>query len=383
MIDGDRFIAALQGQGIDYVTGVPCSFLTPLMNAAISRSDLDYVGATSEGEAVALAAGAWLGGRMGVAMMQNSGLGNAVNPLTSLCHTLDIPCLLIVTWRGAPDLHDEPQHADMGRLTEPLLSLLGIPCLPFPESEADVPGFVAAAASRMREARRPVATILPKGRIRPAPLSQAPVTAPPRPEVRGGFTNPEAPPRRVEMMARVLAHLPAETGIVATTGYCARELYATDDRERNLYVVGSMGGASAIGLGAAQASGRPIAVFDGDGAMLMKLGNLATIGAEAPGAFLHVLFDNGMHESTGGQATVAPGVDFAAVAVAAGYRAAWRADSLETLDAALAALVGAEGPCFLHLRVSPSRIENLPRPKITPPDVAARFRGFLTRTPRP
>ncbi len=377
MIQGDKLVGALADAGLDFFTGVPCSFLTPLMNAAISRPGLDYLGATSEGEAMAIGAGAWLGGRVPVVMMQNSGLGNAVNPLTSLSHTLDIPCLLIVTWRGAPGISDEPQHAQMGQLTAPLLELLGVPVLPFPETEADIPGFAASAAAQIAQSRRPVATILPKGRVAKAPLDQIPLAPPAPVAISGNFTGGE-PPKRVDVLRRVCAALPQETGLVATTGYCARELYALGDEARNLYVVGSMGGASAIGLGASLASGRPITVLDGDGAMLMKLGNLATIGARAPQQFTHIGFDNGMHESTGGQRTVAPAVDFAAMAVAAGYRHVARADSLEGVDAALAALADAPSPRFLHLRVRPSEWPDLPRPTIAPPEVAARFRGFLT-----
>lgn len=126
MIRAGQFLDAAQRRGLDFYTGVPCSFLTPLINGAISRRELRYLGATSEGEAVGLAAGAWLAGRQPVVMCQNSGLGNMVNPLTSLCHPFRIPLLLVCTWRGRPGVKDEPQHEVMGRVTHDLLTVIGI-----------------------------------------------------------------------------------------------------------------------------------------------------------------------------------------------------------------------------------------------------------------
>src|SRR5271170_8449230 len=138
MITADAFIAAAAARGFDFYAGVPCSFLTPLINGVASDRGLHYVGATSEGEAVAIAAGAWLAGRGTVVMCQNSGLGNAVNPLTSLNTPFRIPTLLIVTWRGQPGLADEPQHALMGQITQPLLALMQLGHAPFPRDAGEL-----------------------------------------------------------------------------------------------------------------------------------------------------------------------------------------------------------------------------------------------------
>src|SRR5215213_11948782 len=132
MIDASDFFAEAGRAGFDFYTGVPCSFLTPLINGALSSPGLAYVGAASEGEAVAIAAGAWLAGRQTVVMCQNSGLGNAVNPLTSLNEPFRIPTLVITTWRGRPGEPDEPQHEVMGRITQDLIGLMGIEQAPFP-----------------------------------------------------------------------------------------------------------------------------------------------------------------------------------------------------------------------------------------------------------
>jgi phosphonopyruvate decarboxylase len=138
MITADDFLAASCARGIDFYAGVPCSFLTPLINRTIGEPSLDYVGAASEGEAIAIAAGAWLAGRNTVVMCQNSGLGNAVNPLTSLNFPFRIPTLLIVTWRGQPGIHDEPQHELMGQITAGVLDIMRIEHAMFPTEEAAV-----------------------------------------------------------------------------------------------------------------------------------------------------------------------------------------------------------------------------------------------------
>src|SRR6201747_3181055 len=133
MIEATSFLDAAGQVGIGFYTGVPCSFLTPLINRTASDRALSYVGAASEGEAVAIAAGAWLAGRQTAVMCQNSGLGNAVNPLTSLNTPFRIPTLLIVTWRGQPGLKDEPQHELMGRITQKLLDVIEVPHRRFPD----------------------------------------------------------------------------------------------------------------------------------------------------------------------------------------------------------------------------------------------------------
>src|SRR5918911_1121116 len=149
MIAADEFLAPARALGFDFYSGVPCSFLTPLINRVIGEPTLDYVGAASEGEAVGIAAGAWFAGRRTVVMCQNSGLGNAVNPLTSLNFPFRIPTLLVVTWRGEPGIPDEPQHEVMGRITQDLLSVIGIEHASFPRAAADLAPAFARATERM------------------------------------------------------------------------------------------------------------------------------------------------------------------------------------------------------------------------------------------
>ena len=377
MIAADAFLEPAQARGFSFYTGVPCSFLTPLINRVISDPALAYVGAASEGEAVAVAAGAWLAGRRTVVMCQNSGLGNTVNPLTSLNYPFRIPTLMIVTWRGQPGLADEPQHELMGAVTGSLLDTIAIGHAGFP-SDA---GAVAAALDRAERAMAadalPFALVMEKGSVRDDGLVQPDPALRPRGAIedlrQGG-----ARPARIDLLRRVQALAPAEAAVVATTGKTGRELFTLDDRPQQLYQVGSMGCASAMGLGIALNTRRPVLVLDGDGAALMKLGAMATIGAHAPGNLIHLLLDNGVHDSTGGQATVSPSVDFAAVAQACGYPRAYGCDSEAGFARALeAAVASGPRPVLIHALIAPGSLAELGRPTIAPREVARRFRAFI------
>jgi phosphonopyruvate decarboxylase len=377
MIEADSFLKPALESGFGFYSGVPCSFLTPIINRVISDDGLAYVAAASEGEAVAIASGAWLAGKDTVVMCQNSGLGNAVNPLTSLNHPFRIPTLLIVTWRGGPGIEDEPQHQLMGPITPGLLDVIQIPHRLFPSSDADIAGALAEARETMAKTDLPFAMIMEKGAVRDDGIA----VSPPKDPVWGtrrDLQDGGALPGRVAAMERLLALAPDNAALVATTGFTGRELYTISDRAQHLYQVGSMGCAAGMGLGVALNSDRPVIVLDGDGAALMKLGSMATIGATAPKNLIHIVFDNGAYESTGGQPTVSPTVDFARVAIGCGYPYALTCDGLAGLDQALAQALGEPGPHLIHMKVSRGTISGLGRPKITPAEVARRFRSFVT-----
>ncbi len=378
MIFADQFLDPAREQGYSFYTGVPCSFLTPLINRVIGSPKLDYVGAASEGEAVAIAAGAWLSGRKSVVLCQNSGLGNTVNPLTSLNYPFRIPALLMVTWRGQPGLHDEPQHELMGRITADLLDVMRVEHAPFPDRTEAVLPALAHLERSIAERELPFAFIMAKGCVEEEDLAQEPRTPRPGGDIRDLRTG-GVEPRRVGALERVLAAVPEDMAIIATTGKTGRELFTLADRDQHLYLVGSMGCASGVGLGVALNCARKVLVLDGDGAALMKLGTLATIGSYAPSNLVHLILDNGVHDSTGGQATVSQNVDFAAVAAACGYRAAFRCDGVDGLEQALVHSVRAEGgPSLIHLHIAPGSIERLGRPTVSPYDVARRFKRFLS-----
>ena len=376
MVQAKHFLDEAHRRGFDFYTGVPCSFLTPLINRVISDRDTRYVGAASEGEAVGIASGAWLAGRSTVVMCQNSGLGNTINPLTSLNWPFRIPTLMLVTLRGEPGLNDEPQHELMGQITKQLLDDIRVANAPFPEKDAAVGPALDAAVASMDERSLPFGFIVRKGTVANEALDEAPAAAHPAGEHSDRREGGKRP-MRYAALERVVAVAPKSAAIIATTGFCGRELYMIDDRPQHLYQVGSMGCASAMGLGVALNVARPVIVLDGDGAALMKMGSLATIGAQAPENLVHIVLDNSVHESTGGQATVSPGVEFARVALACGYRSAAACDSLKGLESALSDALGRPGPHMVHIRIEPGTIDNLVRPTVKPPEVARRFRAFL------
>lgn len=381
MIEAREFIEPARAAGYTWFAGVPCSYLTPFINFVMGATDLDYFAAANEGDAVAAAAGAWLGGRKSVVMMQNSGLGNAVSPLTSLNHVFGIPVLLICTQRGAPGVPDEPQHALMGAITQELLQVMRIPAEAFPTAREEITAVLARAEAAMSTSSRPYALVMPKGAVASHPLpatnqGQRPVTAT---LVNRGKAGIDLPSRAAALRAVIESTAAANTVVIATTGYAGRELYALADRPNHFYMVGSMGCASALGQGLALA--RPdvhVVVVDGDGAALMRMGNFATAGYYRPRNLSHLLLDNGVHDSTGGQSNASPAVDFPLLAAACGYGTSWQATGVDAIGDFLAR-PSADGAGFLHLRITPGTLDNLPRPAISPPEVASRFKQHLAR----
>ena len=310
-------------------------------------------------------------------MCQNSGLGNAVNPLTSLNFPFRIPTLLIVTWRGQPGIHDEPQHELMGQITAGLLDIMRIEHAMFPSEAAAVGPVLDTAVTEMSARGLPYALIMPHDTVcddtLPPPFAVSPVRGTRLDLCRNG-----ARPRRDEILQRVIDGAPEAAAIIATTGKAGRELFTLADRKQHLYLVGSMGCASGVGLGVSLNTHRPVIVLDGDGAALMKLGTFATIGATGPGNLIHIVLDNGVHDSTGGQATASAAIDFAGVALACNYRHAISCDAVAEFDRALTEALKAGGPTLVHARIQPGSMDKLGRPTVTPEQVARRFQSFMT-----
>jgi len=383
MIEARQFVDAARARGFDWYAGVPCSYLTPFINYVLQDPTLHYVSMANEGDAVALIAGVALAGapdaphRRGVTMMQNSGLGNAVSPLTSLTWTFRLPQLLIVTWRGQPGVPDEPQHALMGPITPAMLDTMEIPWELFPTEPDAIDAALDRAVAHMDATGRPYALLMQKGSVASYPL-KPPVSDAARAAVQAeaAWLNLAAGerPSRQQALQRVVAQTsPSATVVLASTGFCGRELYAIDDRANQLYMVGSMGCLLPFALGLALA--RPdlhVLALDGDGAALMRMGAFATVGAYGPANLSHLLLDNGAHDSTGGQATVSPSVSFAGIAAACGYASAFETDDLAQISAWLDGEPLA-GPRFARLLTRPGSPDGLPRPSITPVDVKLRL----------
>jgi phosphonopyruvate decarboxylase len=394
LIEAHQFVDAARERGFQWYAGVPCSYLTPFINYVLQEESLHYVSMANEGDAVALIAGVALSAgpgaapRRGISMMQNSGLGNAVSPLTSLTWTFRLPQLLIVSWRGQPGVADEPQHALMGPITPAMFDAMEIPWELFPTESGAIAEALDRATAHMDRTGRPYALLMKKGSVADHALAPgmglrgARAAASPRaaPVMQPRRAAPELRPSRQEALRQVVAHTPPDaTAVLASTGFCGRELYALDDRPNQLYMVGSMGCVVPLALGLALA--RPdlrVLALDGDGAALMRLGALATVGAYGPANLLHLLLDNGAHDSTGGQATVSPQVSFAHVAAACGYASALETDEAETIAAWLNAPPD-NGPRFARLLTRPGTPRDLPRPSVTPIEVKDRLLRHFER----
>ncbi|MFT4432224.1 phosphonopyruvate decarboxylase [Caballeronia sp. 15715] len=391
MIEAAQFVEAARERGFDWYAGVPCSYLTPFINYVLQDESLNYVSAANEGDAVALIAGVALGAsgvhkaRRGISMMQNSGLGNAVSPLTSLTWTFRLPQLLIVTWRGQPGVADEPQHALMGPVTPAMLDTMEIPWELFPTQADAIGPALDRATAHMDSTGRPYALVMQKGSVAPYKLNKKGLSGVrqralnERAEVES-FESAGERVSRHDALQRVIAHTPKESTVVlASTGFCGRELYAIDDRENQVYLVGSMGCVTPMALGLALS--RPdlnVVALDGDGAALMRMGVFATLGAYGPANLTHLLLDNGAHESTGGQATVSQGVEFARIASACGYALALDGDDPSVIDRLFEAK-DVDGVRFARLSISTGTPDDLPRPKITPEDVRRRLQTHIGR----
>ncbi|MEC4982813.1 MAG: phosphonopyruvate decarboxylase [Oscillatoria sp. PMC 1068.18] len=378
MIRSSEFINAAYDRGFKFYTGVPCSHLQSFINCVIDSPNLRYVAATNEGDAVAIASGVELAGQPSIVMFQNSGLGNAVNPLTSLNAIFKIPILLIVTWRGQPNqTPDQPQHQLMGEITPNLLDLMQIPWQYFPTETAQIELTLNRVVKQLRENQTPSALILQKGSVEPASLSSQLAIKPPSAIPPSPYPSSSAKFSRYEILKAIQSVIQPPDILLATTGYTGRELAAIEDRENQFYLVGSMGCVASVGLGIALTQPqRQVTVIDGDGAALMRLGALATIGYERPANLTHILLDNHSHESTGGQSTVSGSINFGAIASASGYEKVILATTPEEVKSALKS--ASQQLTFIHVKIQPGTLKQLPRPKISPEIVAQRLRQLMS-----
>ena len=368
MIPCNDFLNWLETAGIDFFAGVPDSLLKDFCAClADTRPPASQVIAANEGGAVALAAGHWLAARRpALVYMQNSGQGNAVNPLASLADpdVYSIPMLLLVGWRGEPGVHDEPQHVKQGKITLSLFETMGIPVSVLPADPDAAQRAVADSVRLALDGNRPVALVVRKGTFEKHVLQNKPADI--------------APLRRETAVETVLQALPPAAVVVSTTGMISREVYETrarlgHDHSRDFLTVGSMGHALMIALGIAKAQpSRPVVCLDGDGASLMQMGNLAIAGQSGCSNLYHIVLNNAAHDSVGGQPTVGGAVSLPSVAAACGYRIA------SSLDALFAA---SPAPSFLEIRVAKGARPDLGRPKEPPQTNKALFMATLERLP--
>ena len=371
MIKAEDFIEEGLKRKFDFYTGVPCSYLKPFINYVIDSNTIDYIAAANEGDAIAIGAGASLSGRNSIVMFQNSGLGNAVNPITSLNQIFKIPSLIITTLRGDPEgPSDEPQHKLMGKITPEILDLMEIKWEFFPPDKKDLPNAFDHALEEMEKGNS-YALIMKKGSVQSHSLKSDLVTKKLN-LIDDSFYQAKIGKRKDAL--EIIQNNSKEMDLlIATTGYTGRELYSIGDKPNQFYTVGSMGCASSLALGVAISSKKNrVITLDGDGALLMRMGALATIGYYRPKNFLHILLNNELHESTGGQSTVSHSIDFCKIAISCGYERVISARSLDHLKGIINDKTNVLTFCLLN--IEPGIEDKLPRPEIMPLDVAKRFK---------
>lgn len=372
MMDPGQFVDALARQGMDFYAGVPDSLLKEFCAYVDDHGQAGrHVITANEGNAVALACGYHMAtGKHAVVYLQNSGLGNAVNPLASIAdrEVYGIPMLLVVGWRGEPGFADEPQHVKQGRITRAQLDLLEVPYR-IVEADSDPVDLAAWSRETLDATGAPVALLVRAGAFAGYKGQR---------QSGAGFT------MKREVALGEILELAGDASIVSTTGKTSREVFelrtARSERQRDFLTVGGMGHTASIALGVAM--GQPdkqVVCIDGDGSVLMHLGALPIIGSLKPANLTHVLLNNAAHDSVGGQPTVGDRTDFRAIALAGGYSGYAAASTPEEVRSAWRDLAGITGPVLLEVRIAPGSRSDLGRPTSAPPENKKMFMEWLRR----
>ena len=373
MISPKFFYDTLASQGIDFYAGVPDSLLKNLCAFITDHADAAHnIIAANEGGAMGLAAGHYLAtGQIPVVYMQNSGEGNIINPLASLTDpdVYNIPVLLVIGWRGKPGVHDEPQHVKQGKVTTGLLNVMGIDYTVLSKEEDKAEAQIKKAVSYMQATKQCYALVIEKDTFDAYMLQNV---------EKNDLTM-----SREEAIQTVAASLGEKDCIVSTTGMISRELFEyrsskREGHERDFLTVGSMGHASQIALGIAlEKQDRKVWCLDGDGASIMHMGSMAIVANKAPQNYIHVVFNNGAHDSVGGQPTVGLKINLPAVAKAVGYKSVYSVASKDELQQQLSNI--GEAPVFLEVKVKKGNRKDLGRPTTTPIQNKEALMDFLKK----
>ena len=375
MVRPEFFVNTLKEHSIDFYAGVPDSLLKNICAYITDNLPADQnIIAANEGGAMGIAAGYHLAtGKVPVVYMQNSGEGNIINPLASLTdkEVYNIPVLLLIGWRGRPGVKDEPQHVKQGKVTTGLLNVMGINYSILPKDEAEAAKQIKIAVDYMKATNECYALVIEKDTFDFYKLQN--------------IEKNDLTMSREEAIQKVVASIENSACIVATTGMISRELFEArtawnQGHERDFLTVGSMGHASQIALGIAlQKPDRKVYCFDGDGASLMHMGNMAITASMNCNNYVHVVFNNGAHDSVGGQPTVGLKIDLCGVAEAVGYKATYSVGTMEQLEATLAEVKNAEGPILLQVCVKKGNRKDLGRPTTTPVQNKEALMKFLRK----
>lgn len=359
MINPQDFYEKLQKAGIGLFAGVPDSLLKDFCAFVDDHGQKgEHIITANEGNAVAMAAGYHLTtGQLAAVYMQNSGLGNTINPLTSItdAQVYKIPLLMIIGWRGEPGVKDEPQHVKQGAITPQQLDLLDIPYWVL-DADTDLNSTLEEALDKIKSSGSAVALLVRKGTFSKYKSQRQ-------------STSPSQMPR--ETALRTLLDLTGDGLVVSTTGKTSREVFELrverGESQRDFLTVGGMGHTASIALGAALGNpDKQVVCIDGDGSALMHLGALPIIGDVAPKNLVHILLNNAAHESVGGQPTVAGNIDFKAIALASGYLGYQLADDPVSIKAGWQAIQNQAGPVLFEIKITTGSRDDLGRPTSTP-----------------
>ncbi|EDZ42817.1 phosphonopyruvate decarboxylase [Rhodobacteraceae bacterium HTCC2083] len=372
MLAPSDYLRVLGDAGVTFFTGVPDSLLKEFCACVtMSLKPEDHVIAANEGASVGLAIGHYIGtGSLPLVYLQNSGLGNTVNPLLSLAspEVYGTPMLLMLGWRGEPGKKDEPQHVHQGRVMVKMLEDMDLPVVVLSDDIAEAEAQTKAAAQQARDINGPVALVVKKGTFDKfaAPKAEA-----------------DLPMGREEAIMAAAETLEDNAAVICTTGMPSRELFEFRARNeaghhRDFLTVGGMGHSSQIALGLAMAqTDRPVYCFDGDGAALMHMGSMAITGQSGAKNLIHLVFNNGVHGSVGGQPTVGFDIDMPTIATACGYATAQRVTTKEDLQSAIAAARATDGVTFIEVQVRPGNRADIGRPTSTPAQNKIAMMKFL------
>lgn len=375
MIRPSYFYDLLIKNGTDFFAGVPDSLLKNICAYITDNTPAEnHIISANEGSATGLATGYHLAtGKIPMIYMQNSGEGNMVNPLMSIADpdVYSIPMLIIIGWRGEPGVHDEPQHVKQGKVTCDLLDAMKVPYEILSDNEADLPAQFEKAYKYIKENNAQYAFVIRKGTFDEYKLvNNIPV---------------EGKMSREEAIEKIMLSADDRTAFVSTTGMISRELYEQRDKhnmghDRDFLTVGGMGHASQIALAIAmQKKDHQVYCLDGDGASIMQMGGMATIGSRKPSNYVHFVLNNGAHDSVGGQPTVGREVDFCEIAEGCGYENVVKVTTPEELDAVLGDAETKEKLTFVEVFVTKGARKDLGRPKSTPVENKIALMKFLEK----
>ncbi len=370
-----KFYDSLNKNGIEFFSGVPDSLLKQFcfcIDDNIPKSR--HIITANEGNAIAIAAGYHLATNgIPLVYMQNSGLGNSINPLLSLCdpEVYSIPMLLLIGWRGEPGVFDEPQHIKQGKVQLDLLNAMDIPYTLLSKDEKEIEKKITKCILKAKEQGTPFAIIVKKGTFDNYKHARSKLD--------------DSLLTREKALDIILKHLPIDSIIVSTTGKTSREIFEIrelngESHHRDFLTVGSMGHTSSIALGIAISNpDRQIVCIDGDGSLIMHMGSLATIGEQSPENFIHLLINNHAHDSVGGQPTSAKHIDMQSLAKSNNYKNVKSSDEPDGIKNNLHSLLSRKGPNFLEVVVKTGSRKDLGRPTTRPIDNKKEFMKNLNK----